>query len=133
MSLYKLYNIISEHGWSKTSEPIFIQEEVDNLKKALKTLQVPVKTIPFYPLSQYKTLQKHGEQDKQYWKEITIEFIKQKHNANISRQGFLIEMFIEGLSHELFFIILTLWGAIIIGPTKKLDTLYVVEDLAFLN
>ena len=33
----------------------------------------------------YKMLQSHGKQDKQYWKKITTEFIKQKHNADTSR------------------------------------------------
>ena len=46
---YKPYNITLEQEWPKTSKPVFIQEEVDNLKKALQTLQLPVKTIPFYP------------------------------------------------------------------------------------
>ena len=65
MFLYKPYDITSEHEWTKTSEPIFIQEKVNNLEK-LRILQSPVKTILFYPLPHYKTLQKHGEQDKQY-------------------------------------------------------------------
>jgi len=35
------------------------------------------------------------------------------------RKEFPIEMYIEGL-YEPYFIALTLWGEIIIGPTKKL-------------
>jgi len=46
MLLYKLYNISSEHNQLKTSSPVFVQEEIANLEKALKTLQLPVKTIP---------------------------------------------------------------------------------------
>ena len=87
---------------------MFIQEKVNNLDKVLKTLQVLTKMIPFYPSPQYKTLQQNGRQNKQYWKEIAVEFIKQKHNANMSRRGFPIKMFTEGPPHELFFIILTL-------------------------
>jgi len=37
------------------------------------------------------------------------------------------------LLHKPYSIDLTLWGEIIIGPTKKLVTLYVVEDLVLLN
>jgi len=36
--LYKLYNISLESSKQKTSELIFIQEEVDNLEKALQIL-----------------------------------------------------------------------------------------------
>ena len=57
-------------------EPMFIQEEVNNLEKALKTLQALMKTIPFYLPPHYKSLQQNGKQDKQYWKEITAEFVK---------------------------------------------------------
>jgi len=40
----------SENNKPKTLEPIFIQEEVIDLKKAMKTLQVPVKITLFYLL-----------------------------------------------------------------------------------
>jgi len=59
--------------------------------------------------------------------------LKKKHNADITRKGFLIEMYIEGLSHEPYFIPLTLQVKIIIGPTKKMVTTYVVGDLALLD
>ena len=36
-------------------------------------------------------------------------------------------------SHELYFIVLTLWGQIVIEPTKKLVTTYMVGDLALLD
>ena len=42
-------------------------------------------------------------------------------------------MYIGGPPHKLYFITLTLWGEIVIRPTKKLVASYVVEDLAFLN
>ena len=35
--------------------------------------------------------------------------------------------------HELFFIILTLQEIMVIRPTKKLVTSYIVRDLAFVN
>ena len=49
--LYKPYNISSEDDQPKMPEPIFIQEEINNLEKALKTLQSPMKMILFYPPS----------------------------------------------------------------------------------
>jgi len=51
----------------------------------------------------------------------------------MTRQGFLIEMYTRKLSHELYFIALTLQGKIIIGLTKKLIASYVVGDLALLD
>ena len=133
MFLYRPYNISSKDSQPKIPELIFIQEEVNNLKKALKTFQLLMKMIPFYPLPHYKSLQWNGKQDKQYWKKIAVEFIKQKHNTDISRREFPIEMFTGGLPHESFFIALTLQGEIIIRPTKKLVTSYVVGDLLLLD
>ena len=104
--LYKLYNISSKESQPKIPELIFIQEKINNLEKTLKILQSPVKTILFHSPPHYKTLQQNSEQNEQYWKEITIEFIKQKHNTNMSRRGFLIEMFIGGPPHKPFFITL---------------------------
>ena len=42
-------------------------------------------------------------------------------------------MYIGGPPHKPYFITLTLWEKIIIGPTKKLVTSYVVGDLAMLD
>jgi len=73
--LYKLYNISSKESQPKIPELIFIQEKINNLEKTLKILQSPVKTILFHSPPHYKTLQQNSEQNEQYWKEITIEFI----------------------------------------------------------
>ena len=78
--LYKPYAISLEPSRLKTPKLIFIQE-VNNLEKALKMLQLPMKTIPFLPLLYYKAIQHNEEKD---WKEITAEFIKQKHNSDTS-------------------------------------------------
>ena len=99
----------------------------------MKFLQAPVKTIPFYLPPHYKFFQPNREQDKQYWKEVAIEFLKQKHNVDITRCGFPIKMYIGGPSYEPYFITLILWEEIIIGLTKKLVTLYMVEYLAMLD
>jgi len=37
---------------------------------------------PFYPPPHYKSLQPNKEQDEQYWEEVAIKFLKQKHNMN---------------------------------------------------
>jgi len=66
----------------KNSEPTFVQDKVNNLEKYMKFLQALVKTILFYQLPYYKFLQLNEEKDEQYWKEVTIKFLKQKHNAD---------------------------------------------------
>ena len=71
MLLYKPYNIFSEDSQPKIPELMFIQEKVNNLDKALKTLQAPIKIILLYSPPQYKTLWQNNKQSKQYWKEIT--------------------------------------------------------------
>jgi len=60
-------------------------------------------------------------------------FLKKKYNANTTRKGFPIEMYMRRLSHKPYLIVLTLWGQIIIEPTKKLVVTYVVGDLALLD
>ena len=83
--LYKSYNTSSKSSKPITPELIFIQDKVNNLDKHMKFLQSPVKTILFYPPPHYKSLQPKGEQNKQYWNKITVEFLKQKHNVDTIR------------------------------------------------
>ena len=99
----------------------------------MKFIQTLIQTTPFYLPPHYKSLQLQGEQDKQYWKEIAIAFLKKKHNADITRKDFPIEIYMGGLPYEPYFITLTLWGQIIIEPTKKLVVTYVVGDLVLLD
>jgi len=49
------------------------------------------------------------------------------------RKGFPIEIYMGGPPHEPYFITLTLWGQIIIGPMKKLVATHVVKNLALLD
>ena len=76
----------------------------------MKYMQSWVKIILFYPLPYYKSLCPQGEQDKQYWNEIAIEFLKKKYNTDTTRKRFPIEMYIRGLPYEPYFIVLTLQG-----------------------
>jgi len=117
----------------KTLKPTFIQDKINNLEKHIKFLQLPVKTVPFYLPPHYKSLQSKREQDKQYWNKIAVEFLKQKHNTDITRQGFPIKMYIEGLLYKSYFIVLILQRKIIIGPTKKMVASYIAGDLVLLD
>ena len=51
---YKPYNV--DKPRSKTPEPTFIQDNIENLEKYMKYMQLLVKTMPFYPLSYYKSI-----------------------------------------------------------------------------
>ena len=74
MLLYKPYTTLSEPSILITSELILLQEEIDNLEKILKTLQLPTKTILFLLLSYYKTIWYDREKNTQYWKEIVANY-----------------------------------------------------------
>ena len=99
----------------------------------MKYMQSPVKTMPFYPPPHYKFLWPQGEQDEQYWNEITVEFLKKKHNMDTTRKKLPIKMYSGSLPHKPYFITLILQEQIIIGPTKKIVALYVIRDLALLD
>ena len=129
--LYKPYNVNKLRP--KTSKLHFIQNKVNNLEKYMKYMQSPIKTMPFYPPLHYKSLWPQEKQNEQYWNEITIEFLKQKHNADTTRKGLSIEIYSGGPPHEPYFIAFMLQGQIIIGPTKKMVTSYMVGDLALLD
>ena len=62
----------------------------------------------FYLLLYYKALQPQEEQNKQYWNEIAIKFLKQKYNTDTLRKGFPIEIYIGEIPYKLYFIKLTL-------------------------
>ena len=124
--LYKPYKANSPKP--KTPKPTFIQNKIANLKKYIKFMQAPIQTTLFYLPSHYKSLWLQGEQDKQYWKEITIVFLEKKYNADTTRKGFSIKMYVGGPPHKPYFIMLTLQRQIIIGPIKKL-----VGDLILLD
>ena len=89
--------------------------------------------MPFYPPPHYKSIWPQGEQDEQYWNEVGIEFLKIKHNADTTRRGFPIKMYMDSPLYKLYFIVLTLQGQIIVGPTKKTIASHVVGDLALLD
>ena len=63
--LYKSYTILLllEPSRLSTPEPTLLKKEVNNLKKALKTLQYSMKTILFLSLTHYKSIWPDGEKD----------------------------------------------------------------------
>ena len=59
--LYKPYKVNTSR--SKTPEPTFIQDKIDNLEKYIKFIQTFIQTTVFYLLPHYKSLQLQDEQD----------------------------------------------------------------------
>ena len=60
---------ISTHSTS------FIDEEIKNLIKYMKFVKAPTQTRLFYPPAHYQSLKSRGEQDPEFWKEITMALV----------------------------------------------------------
>jgi len=89
---------------SSTTQSSFIMDEVNNLFKYMKFVQVLIQTRIFQPLPHYQLLKSKDEQDFKFWKEVMMTFVDQKHNTEMLRNSYLIIMFQEGLPHEPYFI-----------------------------
>ena len=78
---------------SSLSHPIFIQDKLDNLEKYIKFIHSSAKTQPFNPLPHYKSIHLKGKQDNQFWKELAVSLVEQRHNMKTSQNGFPISMY----------------------------------------
>jgi len=107
-------------------------DEVENLAKYMKFVQSSTQTRLFKPPPHYQSLKSRGEQDPVLWKEIAMAFVEQKHNTEIARNRCQIPMFHGGLPHEPYFIAIDNRKQVIIGPSKKIVTTHVVEELKVL-
>ena len=110
----------------------FITDEVKNLFKYMKFVQSPIQTRLFKPLPHYQSLKSRGEQDPLFWKEVAMMFMNWKHNTDIARNGYQIQMFQGGPPHEPYFIAIDNQDQIIIGPSKKIVAIHVVGELEVL-
>jgi len=79
--LYKPYEMLTE---SSSTEPTFIQDELDNLEKHIKFVYSFAKTKMFTLPPHYKLIQPKREQDSQFWKELAVTFVEQRHNMETS-------------------------------------------------
>ena len=112
-----------------SSSTSFITDEVKNLFKHMKFVQIPSQTRLFKPPPHYQSLKSRGEQDPIFWKEVAMAFLKKKYNTDMARNGYQIHMFQEGPPHEPYFIAIDNRDQIIIGPSKKIVAMHVVEEL----
>ena len=85
--LFKPYET-TKSTTSKTMETSFIQEKIKNLEQHIKFIQAPTKTKIFQPPLHYILLHSRGEQNPDCWKEIATAFVEEKHNTEITRNGY---------------------------------------------
>ena len=111
----------------------FIDKEIDNLIKYMKFVKFSTQTRIFQPPLYYQSLWSRGEQDSDFWKEVVIVLVNNKHNTETSRNGYLINMFQEEPPYEPFFITINNWGQVIISPNKKTVATYMVGELEVLT
>ena len=127
--LIKLYEIDESTSMTKSS---FINNEVENLIKYMKFIRSPIQTRIFWPLLHYQSLKFRGEQNPEFWKEVAIALVKEKHNTEISQNNYPIAIYQGGLPHKLYFITIDNQWQAIIGPNKKTVVMYVVGELKVL-
>ena len=84
--------------------------------------------LPLY----YQSLWFRGEQNPEFWKEVTITFVEEKHNIETLRNSYPITIYQEEPSHEPYFITIDNRGQVIIIPNKKIVAIYVVGELEIL-
>ena len=116
----------------KTKSSSFVDKEIENLMKYIKFIKTPTQTRIFWPPPYYQLLRSQGEQDPEFWKEVTMALVDNKNNTDTAQNGYPIKMFQGGPPHEPFFIAIDNQGQVIIGPNKKTVAMYVVGELEVL-
>ena len=127
--LVRPYEVSSTTSSSMTS---FIMDKINNLAKYMKFVKTPAQTRIFQPPPYYQALKSRGEQDPEFWKEVTKAFMDKKQNTDTARNGCQIPMYQGGPPHEPYFIAIDNKDQVIIGPSKKIVATHVVEELEVL-
>ena len=102
--LVKPYEVLQSKSSTSSSIISFIMDEVKNLLKYMKFVRSPTQTRLFRPPLYYQSLKSKGEQDSEFWKEIAMALVDQKHNTETARNSYPIIMFQRGPPHEPYFI-----------------------------
>ena len=129
--LIKSYEISSSTSIF-THSTSFIDEEIKNLIKYMKFIKMPTQTRLFHPLLYYQSLKSRGEQDPEFWKEITIALVDNQYNTKMAQNGYSIKMYQGGPLHKPFFIAIDCQGQVIIGPNKKTVAMHISGELEVL-
>jgi len=117
---------------TSSSSTSFITDEVKNFLKYMKFVQSLTQTRLFRPPLHYQSLKSRGKQDPEFWKEIVIALVDQKHNTKTARNSYPIVMFQRDPPYEPYFIAIDNREQIIIGPSKKIVATYIVGELEVL-
>ena len=129
--LIKPYEI-SSSTFVSTHSISFIDREIENLIKYMKFIKTPIQTRLFCLPAYYQSLKSRGEQDPDFWKEITMALVDTWHNTKMTRNGYPIKMYQGGPPHKPFFIAIDCRGQIIIGPNKKVVATHISGELEVL-
>ena len=130
--LVRPYEVSQAKSLTSLSTTSFIINEVENLLKYMKFVQSPTQTRLFKPPPHYQSLKSRGEQDSEFWKEVAMALVEQRHNTETARNGYPIPMFQGGLLYEPYFIAIDNREQIVIGPCKKTVATYMVGKLEVL-
>ena len=96
----------------------------------MKFVHFLTQTRLFKPPPHYQALWSRGEQDLEFWKEVVVAFIDDKHSMETLWNGYPISIYQGEPSHESYFIAIDNWGQPIISPNKKIvATIYIVREL----
>jgi len=130
--LIKSYEVSKSTLTSSSAQTSFIIDEVKNLFKYMKFVRTPTQTRIFRLPSHYQSLKSRGEQDPEFFKEVTTTLVDKKHNTETAKNGYQIAMLQGGLPYEPYFIVVNNRGQVIIGPSKKTVAIYMVGKLEVL-
>ena len=100
--------------------------------KYMKFVRSPMQTWLFQPPPHYQSLKSRGEENPEFWKEVAMAFVDQKHNTETARNSYQIIIFQGGPLYEPYFIAIDNKERAIIGPSKKTVVIYVVGELEVL-
>ena len=117
---------------TKLSESSFIYKEIENPEWYIKFVHSLTQTRLFKPPLNYTSLFSRGEQNQDFWKEVVIAFVDEKHNIETSWNSYFIIIYQEGPPYKPYFIAINNQGQVIIGPNKKIVVTHIVGELKVL-
>ena len=129
--LIKPYEVL-ESSSMITTKSSFISNKVKNLLKYIKFIWSPTQTRLFKLSPHYQALWSRREQDPDFWKEMALVLVDNKHNTETLRNSYSINMYQGEPPYKLYFIAINNWGQVIIRPNKKTVAMYVVGELEVL-
>jgi len=80
--LIKPYEVLTTT--SKIIELSFIQDKIKNLEQYMKFVYSPMQTRLFKLSLHYQLLHSREELNSEFWKEIAVAFVEEKHNIKTS-------------------------------------------------